>query len=76
MHILYIIYFFIQAGYPPYYNPYISTMYIRKAKVEDDYNEEGEEKYEGYKGGQYGYEKNYEKNYEGGEEKSYRPIFF
>jgi len=31
----------------PYYNPYISSMYIRKAKNEDEFNEEGgEERYE------------------------------
>lgn len=50
------------GGYSPYYNPYISTMYIRKAKVDDnEYNEEGEEKYDYYSGKQYGgsYEKNW-----------------
>jgi len=37
-----------------YYNPYISSMYIRKAKNEDDYNEEGgEEKPESYQKPQY-----------------------
>lgn len=32
----------------PYYNPYMSSMYIRKAKDDEDYNEEAEEKFDPY----------------------------
>lgn len=40
---------FFQLDPYPYYNPYISSMYIRKAKNEDDYEEGGvEERQETY----------------------------